>query len=405
MKAYPLPEAIDGHEWMIEEGLGSVDTVHRVMAVPLGVSESARHVKAHELAHAKITPRHAAHKLAKKYGISMAALQCVEDLRVHRFLRHCQLETGGVLMTQETSDRLLNDESHTTRDIALHFVGSLYTPDYDLIKASAAKVRSDEDVAEIERRVLLIERRMNQAKLLFRPIGFRNATAPCARLFDALFPEAGRSDGDAVPLEILLKGSDTRRRSGCAKWGKLTVVVPHLSELHPVPSLSRRNSYTDEGTTLKAPYRLPIDGRVFSRRRVDRGGTVLIDASGSMALSLEDIRRLVLAAPSAVVAIYCGTGKFGTLTVVARKGRVVDHAGLVKARTYGNGNIVDGPALEWLGKQPGPRVWVSDGFVTGVNDTTSVDLGAAAQVTCNRGSIRRVERSSGQSLDALFSKR
>ena len=83
----------------------------------------------------------------------------------------------------------------------------------------------------------------------------------------------------------------------------------------------------------------------------------------------------------------------------------MDHAGLDKARTYGNGNIVDGPALDWLGKQPGPRVWVSDGFVTGVNDTTSVDLGAAAQVTCNRGSIRRVERSSGQSLDALFSKR
>jgi len=41
--------------------------------------------------------------------------------------------------------------------------------------------------------------------------------------------------------------------------------------------------------------------------------------------------------------------------------------------------------------------------VTGVNDTTSVDLGAAAQVTCNRASIHRVERSSGQSLDALFS--
>ena len=404
MKAYPFPEAIDGHEWMIEEGFGSVDTVNRVMAVPLGTSDSGRHIRLHELSHVRITPRHPAHKLAKKYGISMEALQCVEDLRVHRFLRHYEIETAGVLMTQENSDRLLNDESHTTRDIALHFVASLYTPDYDLIKASAAKMRSIDEVEEIERRVRLINKRMNQARLLYRPIGFRNATAPCARLFDALFPEKGRDAADAVPLDSLARGTGGKKSSS-AKWGKLMVVVPHLSQLKAVPALARRNRYTDEGTTLKAPYRLPIDGRVFSRRRSNQGGTVLIDASGSMCFSLEDIHQLVLAAPSAVVAMYCGSGKNGTLTVVARKGRVVDHAGLVNARSHGNGNIVDGPALEWLAKQSEPRFWISDGLVTGEHDKTSIDLGAEAQVICNRAGIRRVDRVQGGKLALLFSKR
>ena len=91
--------------------------------------------------------------------------------------------------------------------------------------------------------------------------------------------------------------------------------------------------------------------------------------------------------------------------MVARKGRVVDHAGLVKARSYGNGNIVDGPALEWLAKQSEPRFWISDGLVTGEHDKTSIDLGAEAQVICNRAGIRRVDRVQGGKLALLFSKR
>ena len=89
--------------------------------------------------------------------------------------------------------------------------------------------------------------------------------------------------------------------------------------------------------------------------------------------------------------VYCGSSTTGQLTLVAKNGRVVDSNALLKARV-GNGNIVDGPALQWLAKQPEPRLWISDGYVTGKHDTTSVDLGAEAQVICNRANIRRIKQ-------------
>ena len=76
---------------------------------------------------------------------------------------------------------------------------------------------------------------------------------------------------------------------------------------------------------------------------------------------------------------------------MARKGRVVDSHTLAKAR-IGNGNIVDGPALRWLSNQQQPRLWISDGYVSGKQDRASVDLGAEAQVICNRADIRRIKQ-------------
>jgi hypothetical protein len=401
MKNFPLPEAIDGNEWAISEGSGSIDTVNRLMLVPLGVDDAAQHVRCHEMAHAKITPKHAAHKQAEKYRISMSALQVCEDLRVHRFLSHSKVETSGAV-SQEECDRLVERTASSVRELALLFVASLHTPDYARVLASAKRVAPESVVNAIERGVGIINRRMSQARNLFRPIGFRNATAPCARLFDALFPENGHTPADdAIPLaDLLVAGRKTRATA----WGELKVVSPALSEMRSVAPLSRRSAYSDEGTFLKAPYRLPLDGRVFRQYRAAKGGTVLVDISGSMNLTHQDVRQIVAAAPAATVSVYCGSGTSGQLTVVARKGRVVDSHTLAKAR-IGNGNIVDGPALQWLAKQPEPRLWISDGYVTGKHDTTSVDLGAEAQVICNRANISRIKRVAPKEIVAALGRR
>jgi hypothetical protein len=92
------------------------------------------------------------------------------------------------------------------------------------------------------------------------------------------------------------------------------------------------------------------------------------------------------------VATYSGNRTSGTLHIVARKGRVANADGLRLARSSGSGNIVDGPALQWLAQQQAPRLWVSDGYVTGKYDRSSIDLGADAQIICNKAKIRRVEK-------------
>jgi hypothetical protein len=58
----------------------------------------------------------------------------------------------------------------------------------------------------------------------------------------------------------------------------------------------------------------------------------------------------------------------------------------------GRGNVIDGPALRWLASQPGPRIWISDGRVTGVRDRSSLDLVVEAMGICRRNQITRVDK-------------
>jgi hypothetical protein len=90
---------------------------------------------------------------------------------------------------------------------------------------------------------------------------------------------------------------------------------------------------------------------------------------------------------AALVAIYSGSDQAGELRIVARDGRRADPRDLVP---FGRGNIVDEPALAWLAHQSGPRLWISDGGVTGVGDTTSAALQRRCKEIVERAGIRRV---------------
>jgi hypothetical protein len=110
-----------------------------------------------------------------------------------------------------------------------------------------------------------------------------------------------------------------------------------------------------------------------------------------MHLTQEDVERIVTAAPGAIVAVYASYSDYtsGAVTIVAKGGRVANIPAALKK--YSIGNVVDGPALEWLGRQPGPRIWVSDGDVTGVGDSTHSALYLDAMRLCRKYGIRRVE--------------
>jgi hypothetical protein len=393
-KIYPLPEAIDGHIWSIEHGPGSCNTVDRVLRVPMTQSDSDRHVRNHELGHSAITPRHPASVLARKYAISMDSLQVCEDARVHRFLEHCGIERPGV-MSQGEMDQLVDRSYSNPRDIALLLIAALRTDDYGRAINSLRTRVSPEKLAEITTKVRLIDKRMDSARLLFRPIGFKQATAPAAKLLDALFLEETNADdkrteilADLIRCEQLL----SKRRSP-VKWGTLEIRNLPASMSRITKPMSSHRIFRDEGAALMAPYRLPVDGRVFVRHKKIPGGTVLIDGSGSMNLRQEHLAQILAHAPAATIGLYSGKGKKGVLSVVASKGRVVDGDGLKKAE-YGSGNVVDGPALRWLATQASPRCWVSDGFVTGQNDRPSIDLFAEAAILCKEHSITRVDKAS-----------
>jgi hypothetical protein len=93
------------------------------------------------------------------------------------------------------------------------------------------------------------------------------------------------------------------------------------------------------------------------------------------------------------VALYAGcpgNNTRGRLLVAGQDGHVADDIPALMRKYLGGGNVVDLPALEWLRQGPSPRIWVSDGHVTGVGDRGSPAMAARAGEICREAGVRRV---------------
>ena len=384
-KITPLPEAIDGRQWTVHEGTGSCDTVSRILGVPSDDSPGSRFVRNHELGHAKITPRVPAFKQCRKFGVSMDAMQVCEDLRVHRYLVRTGICMCGVLNNEE-ADQFVRRVVDSDRQLAAHLVASMHTGDHARILSAIQRHVEDGRRHRIVRMTGLVDARISRGRGLDRPIGFKNGTIPAARLFDTVFPLDGTAAVE-LPTDLLFLPG----RGRPAKWGEMRVETLLPSRSHPIPAAERGRAFSDHGAVLSAAHRLPVDGRVFLRRRRQRGGTVLIDASSSMRFTPGDLEVITAAVPLATVAVYTGCGRSGTLVIVASRGRVVS-ADALRQAVRGCGNVIDGPALRWLASQLEPRIWISDGQVTGSGDQSSADLVVDAIQICRRGHIRRADK-------------
>jgi hypothetical protein len=115
--------------------------------------------------------------------------------------------------------------------------------------------------------------------------------------------------------------------------------------------------------------------RLFERKK--SGGTVLIDASGSMGLNDKSLYDIAVDVPMGTVAYYSSTsdaaappyGLFdkwcGHLVVYAQKGRVRAPRPAEALPFRFGGNLIDYHAIAWLLKQRAPRYLVFDGGFTG----------------------------------------
>jgi len=101
--------------------------------------------------------------------------------------------------------------------------------------------------------------------------------------------------------------------------------------------------------------------------------------------------QLMHNAPLSTIAEYDGIKKpsSGVLRIIARKGRSATQAQIEKHKQGGE-NVVDYQCLKWLMKQEEPRVWVSDGNVTGFECCRNEPLRLACGVLVIRGNITRL---------------
>ncbi len=130
------------------------------------------------------------------------------------------------------------------------------------------------------------------------------------------------------------------------------------------------------GTAPRRMANLVTDGKIFERAIPEHGASLLIDGSGSMSISSETIMKIMQLAPASIIAMYYGgdgtlpfTHKYhegGFIVVIGKDGQACS---IIDEYRLGGGNYCDGLALRWLGQQPEPRYWVSDGMVTGPGDS------------------------------------
>lgn len=184
------------------------------------------------------------------------------------------------------------------------------------------------------------------------------------------------------------------------KWGKMKIVNLPLVEAHPTKKNARKICPGFVGA-FRYPHRalLPAsDGSAFAYRKKAKGGTVLLDCSDSMNLNLRNITGLLNHAPMLTVAAYAGgnndyrDSNKGSLVILIKNGMVADRTSIKNWYESTSGeNIIDGPAIRWLIKQARPRIWISDGQVTGINDHGSDNLDFEIMLLKRIGRIKQYE--------------
>lgn len=391
--------------WLPTNGFTSL--AQRVLCVPL--TPEGRGVALHELAHVFWSPKN----VPRDLGFDPQVLIAVEDARVNMGLAHCGLPM--VLSEAERARVAELARGDWTRALPLAFVlravASLGTNGRrDVLEALRAQP------APLRRLVLKHVRRVHGALIE----GRRRARRPVAaaglvrRLAEELvrdlereLPPLGYSaalpDGPKLVVGCGLGcahagrprgpgGLEHARRSlRQGRSGQLRIATPPLEVPHAGRGHGRLapGGATREGVIPHHPHRRYLDGAIFRYRARRPGGTVLIDVSGSMSLDAASIDRVLAASAGAArVAVYSGEGDVGELRLVARDGQ---RAAARHLAPFGKGNIVDEPALAWLASQPGPRLWISDGGVTGVDDVPSKAIHDRCRAVCRRAHIRRVE--------------
>jgi hypothetical protein len=390
------------------------------MYAPSDDSELSRAIRAHEMMHSKVSPTPDQLKMfIEREVASETAMRVVEELRVNFLCDTVGIPVGtNIIDGQELA---VGERLASHGDWAGCVAMAVAMTNTAGLKPFLTGVRRHkrewgDSLLTISKRVLREMKKAHKTGTLGRtmeyeglaPYGFIH-TERIAEWVDRLaeFPPAppkpkgkGAGKGDAQGEGDTAMGQDNRSHGntgvggdedgdksgnphkgitpsdsthGAPRWADLRVErVPMPKVLHG--AIGRKRIATNMGRRPRRLHRLMTDPakRVFDRTTRGSGGMVIIDASGSMSFTEEQIAQIISHAPGCTVAIYSDRNRQDespNFWVVADKGKMVE---TLSGIPYGHGNGVDYPAIVWgveNRKHKGaPLVWVTDGGVCGYND-------------------------------------
>lgn len=401
----PFPELVSSG-WVIRDSgnpfYGGTDKSSKTMSVPMGDDDISFCVRMHELMHAQISPEDL-RKFMEEHDLhDQSDVQAAEDYRITQTLKRKAVEpavrtvfkTKMLTAQQQKVDGLAEGLQRLPPLQAAKIwtqilVSSLELADFAGLWAKAQETMHPtlvEKVGETLNAVWQIGERRKYAT----DVPSVEFTVEVARLLaesaKALAQMDPKKQGDFnlpgtnVPMDYMATKTS---------WGDMDIERPRLMSKTRFRIRTPKHRANDEGVKISAMHRMCTDQKIFKTKRTYKGGTVLIDCSGSMSLTHEDVMEMVEQAPAATVAYYAGEDARGAVRIVAQGGKVVDPDNL-ENEYMNSGNIIDGPALEWLNTMPEPRIWVSDGQVTGRRDCSSGPNIRHVQQLVRKGNIRRI---------------
>ena len=374
-------------EGFTERGQAWTDFTNKHIQVPLINDDVAQAVRTHELIHAKVSPVDpvAVQAWAENNGLNADVIMSAEEVRVNAISKKLGYNTDLLLdgSEKETGKRLAKEGSEKAYDMMIKGGGALLgTKAFRQFITGVRSVNKDwaTDLREMEKEVTKVLK--NSAYNLAHdgsrtiqddngnavgqlPYGFERYTGAIADIISGYLKQGGDvSESNNSGIEM---------PTGKDAWAKLIISNVVKLDKQVKGHLARRKKASPIGKRIAYPSRLLTDPekRIFSQKPRNSGGVVLLDLSGSMSLSIEQIEKMVDTAPGALIMGYSANrnkSKQPNAWILADRGKRVSS---LNGIPYGYGNGVDGPALDWaIGKRRGsePVIWVTDGMVTGSGD-------------------------------------
>ena len=368
------------------------------MHVPLDADETARHIRAHELMHVRLSPSDL-RPWVRRGNATFDSLLAAEEARVNRAMKKvgfdpethlADINDGNNAYTCAKAKDMTRLVYGTSAVIGTagwkDWVGGIKKActeidDFGMFESICNLAESIDDVLEKYSSDLTSDKTIagSRSKMMTRGFAISERIAMLLDKCIELAKETGR-----VPSFRNRRASDHADADMTAKFADLCEGPAPLVKMHN-GNLGKIKLASPTGRNPRRIHRMLTDPyrRIFDRTKRNSGGVVLIDGSGSMGVESEDVLKILNAAPGATVALYShapGTKDVPNFWILAKDGKMIDK--LPKRR--GGGNGVDGPALRWAIKakrfQNEPVLWVCDGQVTdGQRDNCYAHLTAEAK--------------------------
>lgn len=425
--------------WQVEDceprrGIPATSIVERKMLAPSHDTEQARVIRAHEMMHAKISPAGEWEQWQNRKIATIPAMMACEELRVNLLCDRAGFDVKSHLSDGgETADgeRLACTEDWKSAvHMAVATAGTASNKLYlngirrhNRLWGSALADISKRAVKEMNKAGRQLSSTEVHTRTGLAPFGFIY-TEKLAEWVDRLAgmeppseDESESSDDSSMSTKgdekdskrehsnvenVKVKETEFREKLKTITPDRMDGNVPYWGELMieklPLPiiakgNLGKKKTASNIGRSPRRIHRYMTDPqkRIFDNKRRGMGGVVCVDASGSMSLTQDDVRRILEASPGATVIAYSDIRDgHPNAWILADKGRMVD-----EMPEMGSGNGVDFPALEWAVKHrqhsTAPVIWMTDGGVCGPNQGFSELLANQCTAFCLEKKVHLTE--------------